>query len=286
MTVVQLKALLKEKGLPVSGKKAELIERLNSTAKDANIDKPKSKSKVAKKKCKSKDEECLCTRKKSELVKLAVEKLGLEEKQANKFTVKKLCGFINNNEDIILNKGAGGKNTNYYGKDFEKRTNNEERLLNSGYEKINATRSGYYISKTLKDKKIVFVLQNGLKKYVKSKYNIQLFRCPDEAYIIEYDTGRKVILIIEKKEQNVEGSVETKLWSGPALKREYELVLGSDFEVIYCFCVNNFLKKKLISQEKKFLTLNVILEENNITSLFGEDDDYFQKLDELINSFL
>ena len=30
MTVAQLKELLKEAGLPVSGKKADLIERLNS----------------------------------------------------------------------------------------------------------------------------------------------------------------------------------------------------------------------------------------------------------------
>jgi len=29
------------------------------------------------------------------------------------------------------------------------------------------------------------------------------------------------IKIVEKKEQNVEGSVETKLWSSPSLKREY-----------------------------------------------------------------
>jgi len=55
--------------------------------------------------------------------------------------------------------------------------------------------------------------------YMKNKYNIELFRCPDEAYIIEYTSGRKVIKILEKKEQNVEGSVETKLWSGPSLKK-------------------------------------------------------------------
>ena len=51
-----------------------------------------------------------------------------------------------------------------------------------------------------------------------------------------------LIKILEKKEQNVEGSVETKLWSGPSLKREYELVLGNDFKVHYGFCVSEFLK--------------------------------------------
>ena len=92
MTVVQLRVLLKEKGRPVSGKKAELVERLkNAIVKD---DKPKSKSK-AKKKCRSNDEDCLCLRKKSEIVKIAVEKLGIEEEKAKKFTVKKLCEKIN-----------------------------------------------------------------------------------------------------------------------------------------------------------------------------------------------
>ena len=158
-------------------------------------------------------------------------------------------------EPILKNKGtgAGGANTNYYGKKFEDKTNNEARLLNDGYIKhsfVYKKSYDYYLSKTFEDKTIVFVLQNGLKMYMKNKYNLELFRCPDEAYIIEYTTGRKVIKILEKKQQNVEGSVETKLWSGPSLKREYELVLGAEFEVFYGFCVSEFLKNKLISNEK------------------------------------
>lgn len=158
---------------------------------------------------------------------------------------------------IIINRGtgAGGANTNYYGKRFEEKTNNQQRLLEMGYTKKSFTKKtkkayDYYLSKTFEDKTIVFVLQNGLQMYMKNKYNIDLFRCPDEAYIIEYTSGRKVIKILEKKEQNVEGSVETKLWSGPSLKREYELVLGAEFEVFYGFCVSEFLKNKLISNEK------------------------------------
>ena len=111
------------------------------------------------------------------------------------------------------------------------------------------------MSKTFEDKTIIFVLQNGLKTYLKHKYNIKIFRCPDEAYIIEYTTGKKIIKILEKKEQRVDGSVETKLWSGPSLKREYELVLGNNFEVFYGFCVSGFLKKQMISTEKKYMIL-------------------------------
>jgi len=126
-------------------------------------------------------------------------------------------------------------------------------------------------------------MQNGLKKYMKVNYNIELYRCPDEAYIIEYISGRKVIKILEKKEQNVEGSVETKLWSGPTLKREYELNLGHKFKVHYAFCVSEFLKKKITSTEKKYEDLNTTLcIENNIPILFGDDENYFETLDNWI----
>jgi hypothetical protein len=111
-----------------------------------------------------------------------------------------------NTKLIIMNKGtgAGSANTNYYGKKFEYQTDNQERLLGIGYNKISLKKkpqkkSDYYLSKTFPDKTIVFVLQNGLKMYMKNKYNIDLFRCPDEAYIIEYITGRRVIRILEKK---------------------------------------------------------------------------------------
>ncbi len=186
---------------------------------------------------------------------------------------------------IIVNKGtgAGGANTNYHGKKFEEKTNNQQRLLDMGYTmntfSKNSKKYDYYLSKKFEDKTIVFVLQNGLKSYMKQKYEIELFRCPDEAYIIEYNNGMKVIKILEKKEQNVEGSVETKLWSGPSLKREYELVLGDKFEVFYGFCVSGFLKNKLVSTEKKYTILNRIFEEIGIAVLFGDDDDYFEIFD-------
>ena len=119
---------------------------------------------------------------------------------------------ITGENTIISNRGtgAGGANTNYYGKKFEKKTNNQQRLLEMGYIKKSFTKKSkkvydYYLSKTFNDKTIVFVLQNGLKIYMKNKYNIDLFRCPDEAYIIEYTSGRKVIKILEKKRAKSRG---------------------------------------------------------------------------------
>jgi len=219
--------------------------------------------------------------------------VSLTKPQKQKKRQKQQIEFIiedNDEEVVIVNKGtgAGGANTNYYGKQFEEKTNNQIRLLADGYIKHIFTKNqknayDYYLSKIFEDKTVVFVLQNGLKSYMKHKYNIELFRCPDEAYIIEYNTGKKVIKVLEKKEQNVNGSVETKLWSGPSLKREYELVLENDFEVHYGFCLSQFLKNKMLSTEKKYIILNQIFIENNISVLFGDDDNYFETLDNWLN---
>lgn len=165
-----------------------------------------------------------------------------------------------------MNKGtgAGGKNTNIYGKKFEDKTNNENKLIDDGFikESYSKTKYGYYLYKT-----IYFTLQNGLKLFIKSKYDIDIFRCPDEAYIIK---------ILEKKEQNVEGSVETKLWSSPSLKREYELILGENFKIEYSLCLSKFLSNKFKSIDMKYNILKKIL--------YGEDDDYFLKINDWINN--
>jgi hypothetical protein len=190
---------------------------------------------------------------------------------------------------INRGKGAGGSNTNKFGKLFENITSNKSRLLDNGYNivKMNNNKFGYYLEKHIDNKSIYFVTQTGLKYFMKNKYNIELFRCPDEAYIIHNKISNRYILnILEKKAQNVEGSVETKLWAGDGLKREYELVLGDNFIVNYSFCVSKFLKKKFLSNDNKYNILNKILEEKNIKVLYGEDNDYFEKLDEWINNSL
>ncbi len=175
-------------------------------------------------------------------------------------------------------------NANFNGKNFEDKTSLEEYLLKCNYKKIFLSKKNYFLYKTIENICIVFTSQSNFKSYIQHKYNIKIFRNPDEAFIIENSVGEKFIKILEKKCQNVNGSVETKLWSGSSLKREYQLVLGKDFDIQYIFCVNNFLKEKFLSINiPKYIILNKILEENNIKVLFGEDKNYF---DTLISNFL
>jgi len=245
-----------------------------------------------------------------------------QKKHKKKWTKKKESKeyekCVQSLSELTLNKGkgAGGANTNYYGKKFENKTDFTERLLDMGYEKHYfpvslKMKHNYYLQKTFEDRTVVYVTQNGLKTYMERTYNMDLFRCPDEAYIIEYHSGKKVIKILEKKNQNVPGSVETKLWSGPSLKREYEMVLGNEFEVHYAFCVSSFFKMKLQHKEEekseekkteqkekkisykmkqkqlsemKYGIFRKILDENNIPVFFGEDEDYFTTMETWIHS--
>jgi hypothetical protein len=207
-------------------------------------------------------------------------------------TIDSICQNLSNikleDNTKIINKGtgAGGANTNKNGKQFEEKTNNEHRLLQQNFVKIKfgTSKNKTYCSRTYSNKKIRFFTQGNLKIYIQRKYNIKLFRNPDEAYIIEHDNGKCIIKILEKKAQYTDGSVETKLWSGIALKLEYEEVLGSNFEVQYSFCVSKFLEDKFTSNIRKYKILEKILQTHNINVYYGDDIDYFVKLDKWIYS--
>jgi len=197
----------------------------------------------------------------------------------------------------VTNKGskAGGYLTNVVGKSFENKTNNEHFLLLIGFQKkeINGNHSldskhpkyGYYLEKKYRDKTIVYVLQTGFKIYMKEHYNIDMFRCPDEAYIITYKKRKCIdIKIIEKKAQNVDGSVETKLWAGNSLKREYEMVLGDKFKVEYAYTLSSYLENKLESDDYKYYILSQILNESNIKIFYGDSDNYISQINDWIGT--
>lgn len=177
-------------------------------------------------------------------------------------------------------------NATLNGKRFEEATNHFTRLIDMGFEKHSYIKNPkkephYYLEKTYDDKKIVYTSQHGFKVFMKNQYNIDLYRCPDEAYIIEMN-GKKIVKIVEKKEQRVDGSVETKLWAAIGLKEEYAIELA-DFEIHYGFCLNDYFKKKLNSNERKYVTLNKIFKKYDIHVLFGEDEDYYSTLKDWIH---
>ena len=192
--------------------------------------------------------------------------------------------------DVLVNRGtgAGGANTNKSGKTFEQKTENESRLLATGFLKKsivdkNKAKFNYFLERTISPtSSIVYLTQGALKLYFKSVLSIEMHRCPDEAYL--FRQGDTYLLkILEKKNQNVAGSVDTKLLAGNGFIRDYKKCLrdtdGKTFDVQYAFCISNFLKQDYVSDNQKFRNLREILAEDRITVLFGDDEDYYQQLD-------
>jgi hypothetical protein len=179
--------------------------------------------------------------------------------------------------------GAGGANTNKNGKTFEQKTENESRLLSSGFSRKPIPGAGgkyaYYLEKLESPtKSVVYLTQGGLKAYFKSVFNKEMFRSPDEAYLFR-DGAQYTLKILEKKNQNVEGSVDTKLLAGPGFIEEYEGCLGSGFTVKYAFCISAFLKKDYVSDSLKYKLLRSHHERHGIKVLFGDDEGYYATLD-------
>lgn len=181
--------------------------------------------------------------------------------------------------------GAGGANTNVNGKRFEDKTNNEARLLANGFVKkqIPGTNlkadSSFYLVKRISDtESITYLTQRGLKAYFAHFFQKEMCRSPDEAYLFQH--GDKYTLkILEKKNQNTAGSVDTKLLAGRGFIDEYEYLLGESFTVHYAFCLSTFLQKDYLADTVKSKALRHINQKYGITVLFGDDDDYYETLD-------
>jgi hypothetical protein len=184
--------------------------------------------------------------------------------------------------------GAGGANANINGRTFEERTENETRLLASGFIKHRTPgfrgKYAYYLEKEISPtQKIYYVTQTGLKSFLRFKLNKETFRRPDEAYILQ-NGDTYTLKILEKKNQHTEGSVDTKLLAGQGFIDEYKFLLGENIKVNYAFCISDFLKEEYFADTQKGTCLRYVTQKHGIPILFGEDSDYFEKLDAWINS--
>jgi hypothetical protein len=177
----------------------------------------------------------------------------------------------------IINKGtgAGGQNTNINGLSFEIKTSIENKLIENKFKKniLNKNKYAYYYE-SYTDNRIVYLTQTGFRTFIKKEFDINIYKNPDEAFII-YKNNKYYIKILEKKNQNVAGSVEDKLKTGAFNKREYEKMFNNKhFIISYAFCVSNFLKEKIESNEIKYKNMKEILLEDDIKLFYGDDDNY------------
>jgi hypothetical protein len=181
----------------------------------------------------------------------------------------------------IINKGtgAGGANTNVSGKPFEEKTSIIPELIKLNFQKkvFGKGKKDYYYIKEDGNKKIFFLEQNGFQKYISQTYNKNVRRKPDEAFIIEEKNKEQItVKILEKKNQNGEGSTFDKIFNGPTILDEYQSHLGDKFKVEYSYCLSEFFKKKLNEDYYNFYRNRC--KKENINIFYADDVEYFKKI--------
>jgi hypothetical protein len=197
--------------------------------------------------------------------------------------------MTSNTTKDLINKGtgAGGAKTTLNGLSFEEKTSIEPKLTEYKYEKKEIKikkRKGVYYEYKEDNINIIYFKKNAFKLYFEKMFKIETYRQPDEAYLIKNSDNNYTLKILEKKNQNVEGSVEDKLKTGAFNRREYELMLNqtsdsnNKFNIIYTFCVSKFLQEKLESNNIKYKNMLKIMKEDNIDVIYGDEDDYLDKL--------
>jgi hypothetical protein len=172
-----------------------------------------------------------------------------------------------------MSSKSGGFKTTKNGINFENMTCNITNLIENGfYMKKNNTY--WYLKKYYGTKIIRFIPPKLFKKYIFDRFGIYVYRKPDEVYIIN-DGNNWTIKIIEKKFQNVPGTIEDKLWAGPAYKHDYQMMFP-EFKIEYIFVVNEFLAERIMSTRPKYKSLKKFLKSHNIKLVFGEAKNYFE----------
>lgn len=175
------------------------------------------------------------------------------------FEKKTIDNDITEDENIsIKNKGtgAGGKNTNANGLNFEKETNFKNFLDKLGY--VDYSKSSF--KSFLKDKKINKSLIDGCKS-------------PDECYINE---ETKHVIVIEKKFQNVGGSVCEKIQTAPFKKLFFEKLLPT-YKITYAYVLSKWFENNCAE------VIEILKENFNIPILCVKDKYIDEKfIDELM----
>jgi hypothetical protein len=187
-----------------------------------------------------------------------------------------------NNQLIIVNKGAGagGTNTNKNGLSYEEITDLKDRFKSCDVNKYDdiceIVFEGY-------DRTFIKANKTALHKYMnkngEKKTDLQPAagcKQPDEAYI---DKDNNIVFIIEKKFQQGSGSVDEKIQTGPFKKIHYQ-ELFPNFKIYYIYCLSDWFKR---DEYKSVLNY---LRQNDIPIFWGSSETYKQDIIEMINSSL
>lgn len=170
--------------------------------------------------------------------------------------------------------GAGGKNTNFTGLNYETLTdlNDKYKILfeHKLYKVIlfNNSKKSYIITKKCQFLKY---MNNDINKNINSAHGCKY---PDECFI---DKIKKNIFIIEKKFQQVSGSVCEKIQT-PDFKIWQFTRMFPDFKIIYIYCLSNWFINNC-KAELEYLRYK------NIPIFIGNDINYKSNIINFITNY-
>uniref|UniRef100_A0A6C0JWR8 Uncharacterized protein n=1 Tax=viral metagenome TaxID=1070528 RepID=A0A6C0JWR8_9ZZZZ len=175
-----------------------------------------------------------------------------------------------NKETTIKNKGtgAGGSKTNTNGLPYEELTE-----LNTHYEIKKTHKNGKEIVFNInKDTPFIATKQSNVFKYMDKHMNKSINRAhgckrPDECFINE---NTKQIFIIEKKFQQIGGSVCEKIQTAEFKRRHYNK-LFPDYDAVYMYCLCDWFKLNCKAELED-------LKEINIPVFWGSNETYKEEL--------
>jgi hypothetical protein len=182
-----------------------------------------------------------------------------------------------------MNKGlgAGGSKTTKNGNSFEELTDSKPFLLGIGF-KIYHYKKWEYLFYENDGVKYYWGGKNGFKNIIcylfKNLSESSFFRQPDE-YFIKTKEGKTHIYIIEKKNQNVSGSVDIKLLAGPGIVENYRDMFNDNsiYSIHYRFLLSEWLyEESVLKNCVKNTSLKKYLESFEI-ELCRFNDSFFQE---------
>jgi len=169
----------------------------------------------------------------------------------------------------ISNKGtgAGGCNTNKNGLPYEKLTD-----LKTEYNIILSHKYYDEIQFIGNNKTFTTTKQSKLFKYMIDNIDTNIPKAhgcknPDECFI---DNVNKKIIIVEKKFQQVSGSVCEKIQTPHFKLWQYNRTFP-EYNIIYIYCLSDWFKKNCIAELE-------YLKDNSIQVFWGDDNEYKKKI--------
>lgn len=180
---------------------------------------------------------------------------------------------------IIKNKGtgAGGARTNLNGLPYEKMTDLASEF--SIVSRESTHKVVHFNADPQNDRNFIRARKNKFKKYMEPFTNHDMkwvhgSKKPDECYI---DENSKTIFVIEKKFQQIEGSICEKIQSAPCKIWNYKKIFPQH-NIVYTYTLSDWYKEHCPAELE-------YLEEKNIPVFWGNDDDYKSQMVNYITNY-